>query len=139
MPQNVLWERMNLLLEEAKKFSFKKVYSLLTGADKILIFFLLIFAVASFFILANNHNDEKIIIYYQGKFWGKYSTKKNMHLHPAAGIDIEIKNGKVRMLHSTCKNKYCVKQGWSSSYPIICLPNKIIIKFEDKENMLITR
>ncbi len=55
---------------------------------------------------------------------------------------IQIKNGIVRMVDSTCPDKLCVKQGDLSaeSYekfpvPIACLPNKVIIelKTQDKE------
>ena len=51
------------------------------------------------------------------------------------------KDGKVRIKASTCKNKYCVKQGWSNRFPIICIPNEVsvVIKSKKKEEMLITR
>jgi hypothetical protein len=58
-------------------------------------------------------------------------------IHP--GIEVEIKDGRARMKKSTCANQLCVKQGWSHSMPIICVPCKIAIQFENgREDMHIT-
>lgn len=43
---------------------------------------------------------------------------------------IEIKDGKIRMLEADCPDKICVDTGWlGGSVPIVCLPNKLIIRF----------
>lgn len=67
-------------------------------------------------------------------------------LHTDGTFDInehctmQIAGGKVRMVRSDCHNQICVKQGWSSSAPIICVPNKVMIRVEsNKPKMLITR
>ena len=46
-------------------------------------------------------------------------------------------DGKVRIKDSDCRDKYCVKQGWldaGSSRRLICMPNRLIIEFAQKEN-----
>ena len=45
---------------------------------------------------------------------------------------ILVENGKISMKSANCPDKLCVRQGSISStaYPIVCLPNKVIIKIE---------
>jgi hypothetical protein len=40
---------------------------------------------------------------------------------------IEIKDRKVRIIESPCRNKLCVKEGWVESGAILCLPNKVVV------------
>lgn len=50
---------------------------------------------------------------------------------------IEIKNKKVRVISSPCKNKDCIKQGWVDKGTIICLPNRVIIRIgKNKKEMI---
>ncbi len=46
---------------------------------------------------------------------------------------IEIKDGRIRVKEAECPDKVCVKTGWlsSSAIPIVCLPNHLVIEFED--------
>lgn len=46
---------------------------------------------------------------------------------------ILVSNGHIEMKSADCPDKICVKHGElkSSSSPIVCLPNKVVIKFED--------
>ena len=48
---------------------------------------------------------------------------------------LEIKDHKIRVLEADCPDKVCVNTGWldSPAIPIICLPNKLIIEFENNE------
>ena len=50
---------------------------------------------------------------------------------------VEIKDGKIRVKEADCPDKVCVKTGWlSSSYmPIVCLPNHLVIEFEDSSEI----
>ncbi len=45
------------------------------------------------------------------------------------GIVLEVKDGRVRVKDSDCKQKICVKHGWLRSYNdvIVCVPNRTII------------
>ncbi|HOH47263.1 MAG TPA: NusG domain II-containing protein, partial [Candidatus Cloacimonadota bacterium] len=48
---------------------------------------------------------------------------------------IEIKKKRVRMLDSDCPDKRCVKQGFTNSLPIICLPNRLVVEIrKHKQN-----
>ena len=46
---------------------------------------------------------------------------------------ILVSNGRIEMKSADCPDKLCVKHGElkSSSSPIVCLPNKVVIKFEN--------
>lgn len=46
---------------------------------------------------------------------------------------ILISHGSIKMKSAECPDKLCVKHGElkSGASPIVCLPNKIVIKFED--------
>ena len=49
---------------------------------------------------------------------------------------IEIEYGRIRMLTADCPDRSCVRQGWISGgvFPIVCLPNRVVIMLEGGEN-----
>lgn len=51
------------------------------------------------------------------------------------GNVVLVEKGKISMKSADCPDKLCVKQGKIStgSIPIVCLPNKIVIRIEDRE------
>ncbi len=112
-----------------------------TSADVILIIFLLIIAVFITVLIRDNISVKQVEISYHNKLVVSTPLNKDRIIELDEGIIIEIKDNKVRIKESTCKNKYCVKQGWNNSFPIICVPNEIavVIKSKQKEEMLITK
>ena len=113
---------------------------LFTLADIILIVVLLI--ISSFLILFinNNTNIKKIQIFKHNQLIGEYNLNKDQIIKIDQNIIAEIKANKVRMKESNCKNQYCVKQSWTDSFPIVCVPNEVVIKIiSKKKEMLITR
>ncbi len=46
---------------------------------------------------------------------------------------ILVESGKISVISASCPDKLCVKRGaiTNSSYPIVCLPNKLVIKISD--------
>ena len=46
---------------------------------------------------------------------------------PLGRTSIEIRDHKVRITDSPCRNKLCIQQGWVASGTIICLPNRVTI------------
>lgn len=46
---------------------------------------------------------------------------------------VEIKDGKIRVAQAECPDKTCVHSGYlhSSAMPIVCLPNRLVIRFAD--------
>jgi len=108
----------------------KKVFSFFTLGDLILT--VIIFIIAVLLIFNNLHSDSKIVrINYQNKLFGEYKLDKPQIIVISENIQVEISNNKVRMLKNNCSNQLCVKQGWSSNFPIICVPNKVDINIID--------
>ncbi len=50
-------------------------------------------------------------------------------------ITMQVKNGKVHIIESTCHDELCIKQGWISKAgeSIVCLPNRISISIVGEE------
>ena len=127
-------------MENSINKNLSNLKKLFTKADIILIILLLVFAIVVSITLLNKRNEKMVEIHQNNKLIGKYTLDKDEIIQIDEQIIIEIKNGKVRMKSSSCKNQLCVKQGWSSYFPIICVPNKISIVIRSKkEEMLITR
>jgi len=118
-----------------------KVLKIITIADVILILFLLIASVFITVLIKDNISSKQVEISYHNKFVDSVPLEKDRIIDVDEGIVVEIEDGKVRMKESTCKNKYCVKQGWSNRYPIICVPNElsVVIKSKQREEILITK
>lgn len=74
---------------------------------------------------------EVVVIDADGKRY-EYSLKKNNVYSvegPLGFTEVEVNDGKVRIIDSPCPGKTCVEQGWTS--PIVCLPNKIVVTVLD--------
>jgi hypothetical protein len=83
--------------------------------------------------------SNKIEIYQNSVLVKTVSLSENI-LIPLQHCIIEIKDGKARIKESDCKKQICVKQGWSSTFPIVCVPNEILIRFpSDNEEIIITK
>ncbi|MCR4938588.1 MAG: NusG domain II-containing protein [Treponemataceae bacterium] len=77
---------------------------------------------------------SKVIVLANGEQY-EYSASNNGTYSVTGAIGettFEIKEGKVHIIDSPCKNKICVNQGWSS--PLICMPNNVLIRVEDGED-----
>ena len=47
-------------------------------------------------------------------------------------VEIEVENGRIRVLSSSCPDKICVGCGWleSKGDSAVCLPNKVVVRVE---------
>jgi len=52
-------------------------------------------------------------------------------------VTIEVKDGRVSVVESSCLQKICVNTGWVNKpgQSIICLPNKVLVTIEGKETL----
>jgi len=117
----------------------------LTKYDKGLICLLVLFALFSFwgtFYLANSFGKPgEIVVSLNGQVFGRYSLqgKSTLKVEGEQGeSEIEIHDGRVRMVSSPCLQKTCIKSGWISKpgSSIVCAPNRLVIKIigEGKKN-----
>lgn len=110
-------------------------------ADKIFITSIILCAlllyVPLFWIQNNNVNSKKeVVVYVKNKEVLRVDllTDKNYVVDGTLGeVDIEVKDGKVRVEKETSPYHLCSIQGWSDSSvkPIICLPNDVWVKLEN--------
>ena len=40
---------------------------------------------------------------------------------------VEVENGKIRVTDADCPDKLCIKQSESGTFPIVCLPHRLVI------------
>ncbi len=124
------------------KHSFKAVGRILTKADVILIILLLSISVIIHFSLKNNNSQKTVNVYVHDRLIKTLTlTEKQQIFEIETGVIMEIRHNKVRLLSSTCRNQICVKQGWTDTFPIVCVPNEIILVIKGKkveQKMLIT-
>lgn len=105
--------------------------------DVLLIFIVLI--ISLIFIIKPNVGSKYALVYYEDKVilkvkldrHQKYSVKGYL-----GDVVIETDIDKVRVGEETSKYHLCSKQGYvSNNVPIVCLPNKIIIKIEEESEL----
>lgn len=93
-------------------------------------------------LLLSTESDEKYaVIYYEGNEVERIDlkaitdTKEYIVMGKNGPVYIEAEPGKVRVTEETSPLHLCSVQGWSDSpiQPIVCLPNKIVIKIESNE------
>lgn len=108
----------------------KRLLSFFTLADIILTILILAFAII---LLVNNLKEDNHIvrINYQNNLFGEYKLSEPRIIEITKDIVVEIADNKVRMVKNNCPNQLCVQQGWSSNFPIICVPTQVEIIIVD--------
>lgn len=73
-------------------------------------------------IIRNGHVIQKIDL-------NKVETSKNITLADGMKMTIQAEKGRIRVLHSDCPNKICVKTGWLTEPgdTAICIPFDTIV------------
>ena len=105
-----------------------------------LIIIILMVVIIMLILFNKDKSNSKIVVYYENKVIkeiepdidGTYTVKGAL-----GDIVLEVKEQKVRVKEETSPLHLCSKQGFISSdmMPIICLPNKIVVKFEEQEKL----
>lgn len=107
--------------------------------DVLLIFVVLIISLLFVFKPNNNDNNKYALVYYEDKVILKVKLDKHEKYRVKGYLGevvIETDIGKVRVNEETSKYHLCSKQGYvSNNVPIVCLPNKIIIKIEEESEL----
>lgn len=82
--------------------------------------------------------DNKLVASLDLKVDDKVLLEKSKYPDLLADLEVEVKDGKVRISKETSPNNICSKQGWtdSTTKPLVCLPNKVHVqvKNEAQEN-----
>ncbi len=96
------------------------------------VFFALLLSAGLFLTIKSiSKTGAKVVVMANGELY-EYSAE-NDGTYSVEGLigetTFEIKQGKVHIIDSPCKNKICINQGWSS--PLVCMPNNVTIVLED--------
>ncbi len=101
---------------------------------------ILVVAVILTAVFATRTQDSFVEVYVNGNFvcqldLDEDATVNLMKMKCNVDVVIEVKDGKVSVIHSDCPDKLCVSSSAVSSVGgmIVCLPNKVVIKVTPKE------
>ena len=99
--------------------------------DTLLIAALLLIGIVLLFVLRGRSSEGSyVIIMHQNEEKARFSLTSNGVYDINDGKNqIEILDGKVRMIDADCPDELCIRQGWIEydGQSIICLPNKITV------------
>lgn len=108
----------------------------LTIADFILVFMIMMAIVLSAIFLWRKRDlkqDALLYVYKNDVLWSIYPMDKNQVVKVDEHNSFEIRDQQVGMIAADCPDKRCVKQGFTSILPIICLPNKLVLEVKSGE------
>lgn len=114
-------------------------------ADKILACILIMISLLGYGWLAmiyqlQQEEGKEAVVYYKDEEILRVSLEQD-HTYEVQGTNgvvmLEVKDGSVRVEKENSPYHYCSIQGWvsSSSEPIVCLPNDIVVLIESSEEV----
>ncbi|MBT3921527.1 MAG: NusG domain II-containing protein [Nitrospina sp.] len=104
--------------------------------DKILIALLVFFNAGLFYYFGSGFNKgDWVIIKVEDKNVARFplTTDRVVQVEgPLGTTEVEIRQGKARILRSPCKLKVCIKSGYIQYADRLsaCLPNKVVVRIE---------
>lgn len=104
---------------------------------KNILFLLAFFVVILILIFIIAKKDGEIAnIYYDGELIESINlsdVKQRYTIDIKGHNKVLAENGQISMIDADCPDKLCIKQGAikDAGYPIVCLPNKVIIRIEE--------
>lgn len=100
-----------------------------------IIIFISIIAFSFFYskrLIENNKSSKVIIDSYNKSLRFDLNIDKDIIIEGLLGESkILIKDNHIQFLGSPCRDKLCVKAGILKNSPLICMPNGILIRFEN--------
>lgn len=107
--------------------------------DIILIIVLIVFSIISLPFISNRKSNKATVYYKNNAILNiDLTLNKNYEVKGTKGIvKIIVKNNKIKVENENSPKHLCSKQGYiSKSYEtIVCLPNEIVIKIEDNNDI----
>ena len=104
--------------------------------DKSLIVFLVLFNAGLFYYFGTGFNQgDWVVIEVDAKRLARFPLTTDHVAHvqgPLGTTEVEIKNGRARIVRSPCKLKVCIKSGYIQYADRLsaCLPNKVVVRIE---------
>ena len=99
-----------------------------------MVFFLLVILILVFVMM--KQDGEVANVYCDGELIESINlseVKESYTIDIKGHNTVLAENGQISMLKADCPDKLCIKQGKikNADYPIVCLPNKVIIRIEE--------
>ena len=114
--------------------SLRKLLHSTTIADKILFSLLLLLSLSGIFLIkAFVPEGRNVVIELDNKPVYLLPLDKDGIVSvdgPLGKTTVEIKDNRVRIQNSPCRNKLCVRQGWIKTGALICLPNRVVVTID---------
>lgn len=83
-------------------------------------------------LMTNNKNSKVIIESYNKSLRFDLNNDMEIIVEGLLGESkILIKDSHIEFLESPCRDKLCIKAGILKNAPLICMPNGIIVRFEN--------
>jgi hypothetical protein len=107
-----------------------------SGCDKILIALCILFNAGLFYYFGSGMGQGSwVVIEVDQKRVARYSLSKDQITDvegPLGITEVEIRDGKARILRSPCKLKVCIKSGYIqyADRISVCLPNRVVVRIE---------
>jgi hypothetical protein len=104
--------------------------------DKILVVLLVFFNAGLFYYFGSGFNQgDWVVIQVESKTVARFPlmTDRVTHVQGRLGTtEIEIKQGRARIVRSPCKLKVCIKSGYIQYADRLsaCLPNRVVVRIE---------
>jgi len=118
--------------------SLRRLLSGTTSADRVLFVLLLLLSLSGiFFVKEVLPGGSTVHIEVNGRPSYILPLDKDNSVTvegPIGKTLIEIRDHRVRVTDSPCRNKLCIRQGWVRNGTIICLPNRVVITVGDHNN-----
>jgi hypothetical protein len=111
--------------------NFREILKVTTFADRILFSILILLSLLCLiFIRSLIPASDSVEIAVDGKleYVLSLTEEKTVAVQGLTGKTlVEIRDHRVRVTESPCRNKLCIQQGWVARGVIACLPNKVVI------------
>ncbi|MBN2357519.1 NusG domain II-containing protein [candidate division KSB1 bacterium] len=110
------------------------IFFLLTRTDKIILIACLFASLASFGVrnwLQQEGTDAVVEV--NGRLYARVSLLQPDRIRVTGmqgEVCIQVEDGALRVVSSTCRNKICMQRGWirHAGDMIVCAPNRVIIR-----------
>ena len=99
---------------------------------------IILFIICTSFVLSFFYIEKgkaNVIISISGEVWGEYSLDEDQEIKINSGNVLEIKDGQAYMKKADCPDQICTEHApiQTDNEVIICLPNKVVVEIQCKE------
>lgn len=113
-----------------------------TPYDVVFILAVLVLSVLGFFHFGRGASAavaRNAFVYENGKLIEKIDLKSDRIINLSlehGSMEVEIKQGRIRISNSSCPHKICVNTGWieKPGRTIVCVPNRVLIEVQGRRD-----